>query len=311
MRARRLIADVPGLRLDSFLAERLEGYSRGAAQALIRKGSVRVDGRLGETSRKLREGEVVEIDEPASSWETELSVDDWIIHEDAALMVILKPAGLLMHPLGETWLSAPQAALSEAAPNLAGLLYKRHMRLGGKVPRALERCGLVHRLDRQTSGVLVIAKTAQAQASLVDAFKRRKVEKTYRAVVRGVPADAKARVEAPIGRRPGHRKVEVTPYGKTAQTSLRVVETSRKHALVEAKPLTGRTHQIRAHLALIGHPVAGDPEFEAVTVEPKAPRLMLHAWRLSFEHPSTGKRAAFEAAPPADFRKFWAACKKG
>lgn len=303
-----LVADVPGLRLDRFLAERLEGYSRGAAQALIERGLVRVDGKQGHADHKLREGALVEISESRADWGLGEGVDDWLVHEDKALLVLVKPAGLLMHPLGETWLSAPEAALSERDPNLAGLLYKR---FGGKLPAGLERCGIVHRLDRQTSGLLVVAKTAKAQAALISSFKEREIDKTYRAIVRGVPADAKARVDAPIGRKPGHRKVGVTPFGKMAQTALRVIETAPAHGLVEAKPLTGRTHQIRAHLALVGHPVAGDPEFEAPDARPKAPRLMLHAFRLAFDHPSGGKRAEFKAVPPKDFQAFWRLCKAG
>lgn len=294
----RLIADAPGMRLDAFLAERLEGYSRGAAQALIERGLVTVDGRPAQSSLKLKEGQIIELAEAEVEWDVDFSV----VFEDPSILVIVKPAGLLMHPLGETWLTRPEAALHEKQPNLAGLLYKR----GNK---RVQRCGIVHRLDRQTSGLLVVAKTAQAYGALVEAFKDREMDKTYRAIVRGVPKDVKSRVEAPIGRKPGHRKVEVTPFGKTAQTQFRVVEAAKAHAVVEAKPLTGRTHQIRAHLALVGHPVAGDPEFEAPGAKPAAPRLMLHAWKLAFAHPKTGRPLEFTAPPPKDFRDFWKSCK--
>lgn len=294
--ARALTCDVPGLRLDRFLAEKLEGYSRGAAQKLIERGLVRVDGKPGQADMKLREGALVEIEEARQDWDLELTA----LHEDSSILVINKPAGLLMHPLGESWLSAAETSL-HGEMNLAGILYKRGL---SKVPR----CGIVHRLDRPTSGVLVVAKTKAAYESLVEAFKNREMDKTYRAIVRGIPSDA--RVEAPIGRKPGHRKVEVTPFGKTAQTHIKVVEAAKNHALVEAKPLTGRTHQIRAHLALVGHPVAGDNEFEAAGARPKAPRLMLHAYKLSFEHPKTGETLAFTAPYPRDFKEFWKTLKR-
>lgn len=302
-----LVAEEPWRRLDLFLAARLEGYSRSAAKALIEGGGVRVGGQAASPDRALAAGERVDVEFSQSAWSQDESLEGWVLHEDAHLLVLDKPAGLLMHPLGETWLSRPEAALCEKEPNLAGLLLKRRPQVGRG---GMERCGLVHRLDRQTSGVLLVAKTPAAQKALVEDFKQRRIQKLYRAVVRGVPAQARSKVEAPIGREPGHRKVLVTPFGKTAQTQFRVLESAPAAALVEAKPLTGRTHQIRAHLALIGHPVAGDVEFDK-TDQPRPPRLMLHAYEVEFPHPGTGKPARFQAPLPADLRAFWRVCRGG
>ena len=291
-----------GKRLDAFLAEHLTAYSRVFLKGLITQGLVTVDGKPGRADRKVEEGQLVVAnlpeDAPGPSAE---DFESWVLFEDRRLLVLNKPSGLLMHPLGESWLTAPEAARAEDETNVAALLQiHRPAILKAKTPR----CGIVHRLDRPTSGVLAVAKDPETYAALTGAFKDRMMEKTYRAVVAGVPKD-RSRVEAPVGRNPGHRRVVVTPLGKTAETSFKVVAKKKKAALVEATPLTGRTHQIRAHLAFLGHPVAGDMEFPGL----KAPRLMLHAWRLAFTHPLTGKDAEFTADPPADFMKFWRTLK--
>lgn len=291
-----------GKRLDAFLAEHLTSYSRVFLKGLITQGLVTVDGLPGRADRKVEEGQLVEArlpeDAPGPSSE---DFESWVLFEDRRLLVLNKPSGLLMHPLGESWLSAPEAARAESETNMAALLQiHRPAILKAKTPR----CGIVHRLDRPTSGVLAVAKDPETYEALTGAFKDRMMEKTYRAIVAGAPKD-RSRVEAPVGRNPGHRRVVVTPLGKTAETSFKVVAKKKKAAMVEATPLTGRTHQIRAHLAFLGHPVAGDLEFPGL----KAPRLMLHAWRLAFTHPLTGKDAEFTADPPADFTKFWRTLK--
>jgi 23S rRNA pseudouridine1911/1915/1917 synthase len=302
-----LIAEVRGTRLDGFIAQKMPRYTRSLVKSLIERGFVTVDGVRRDADHRLKEGERVEVSLSSAAPEpTSLPVE--VIHEDKDLLVLLKPAGLLMHPLGETWLKVPEAVLAEAQDSMAAWLLKTHP----AITRAgTPRCGIVHRLDRQTSGVLLAAKTPKAYESLVNQFKEREIEKLYRAIVRGVPADKRPRVQAPIGRMPGHRKVTVTPFGKSAETAFKVVAAAKDAALVEASPLTGRTHQIRAHLALIGHPVAGDVEFEAAGGPgPIAPRLMLHAYKISFAHPRTRKPVSFSAEPPRDFRDFWSLCRK-
>lgn len=303
-----MTADVAGTRLDQFVALKLERYSRSHVKSLIKRGLVTVGGVVRPADHRLKEGERVVVAIVETGWGPAGEFEGWVLHEDKNLLVLNKPPGLLMHPLGASWLKAPEAALSELEPNLAGLLQLAR-------PAILEagtpRCGIVHRLDRQTSGVLLAAKTPRAYDRLVSQFKEREIEKLYRAIVRGVPRDKAPRVEAPIGRLPGHRKITVTPFGKAAETSFKVVSSCPSAAVVEAKPLTGRTHQIRAHLALLGHPVMGDDEFDTPRGrKPWPPRLMLHAYRVSFSHPRTGKAAVFTAEPPKDFQAFWSLCRK-
>jgi 23S rRNA pseudouridine1911/1915/1917 synthase len=294
-------------RLDKLLALRVGKYSRSHLQDLIERGLVTVDGKKEAPSKKLKGGERIVVSGAKAEWPELAAFESWVIHEDAAVIVLNKPAGLLMHPLGESWLASPEAALAEPDANLAGVLQRARPEI---LKKGTPRCGIVHRLDRQTSGVLLVAKTPAAYEALVSDFKDRLVQKLYRAVVRGVPADKAARVEAPIGRDPGHRKVKVTPYGKLAETQLKVVGTAKGAALVEARPLTGRTHQIRAHLALTGNPVMGDAEFDKKKEgQPWPPRLLLHAYRVAFEHPKTGQVVEFSCEPPADFTKFWRSLK--
>ena len=298
-----LVCDAPGFRLDRFLALRRPELSRGHWRQLIDNGAVTVDGTPRPADYELKDGQRVAVVHPETGWSQQQDFDSWLIHEDKDLLVLDKPAGLLMHPLGDSWLRRPEAALAEREPNLAGILQKARPALG-----KVYRCGIVHRLDRQTSGVLLVAKNERAQEELLSAFKERRVKKVYRALVRGVPAQKATRVQAPIGRKPGHRKVVVTPFGKSAETDFSVVETGGAAAIIEARPLTGRTHQIRAHLSLIGHPVAGDVEFDAVS--PKPARMLLHAFKIDFTHPGTGKPVSYTARLPKDFTEFWKKVKR-
>lgn len=234
-----------------------------------------------------------------------------MLHEDASLLVLHKPTGFLMHPLGETWLKRPEAAAAETEANLAGLLLRLRP---GIVEAGTPRCGIVHRLDRPTSGLLLVAKTPAAYERLVAAFAAREVSKTYRAIVLGGHDKKRHLVDAPVGRQPGRRRMEVLAWGRPSQTQLRIVGSAPGASLIEADPKTGRTHQIRVHLAEIGLPVLGDPEairaVEKRRIEelrlPEPPRLMLHAYRLRLKHPKTRKATTFTASPPKDFRDYWA-----
>jgi 23S rRNA pseudouridine1911/1915/1917 synthase len=298
-RERVFVCELGGGRLDRFLTDKLSDFSRSYVQDLISRGRVTVDGKPKRRDYHLQEEERVKVRLEDASWEGS-DFDRWVIFEDKDLLVIDKPAGLLVHPLGPSWLKAPQAALTEREPNLAGLIQKARPQLSRA---GLERCGIVHRLDRPTSGVMLVAKTAQAQRGLLEDFKDRSVNKTYWAIVRGSPRQDEL-VSAPVGRKQSRRTVEVTPYGKTAETALKVLRKSPQFSWVEAKPRTGRTHQIRAHLAWLGHPVAGDPDFDKGA--PAPPRMMLHAHRIAFIHPVSGEPVSFKAGAPEDFRTFWA-----
>ncbi len=298
----RFIVEHEGSRLDRFLADKLDGLSRGHVKDLIERGCVTVGGKQSKANYRLRAEEVIEIVFPGSA-AGGADFERWVLHEDKHLLVLRKPAGLLMHPLGESWLSAPRAAITDKRSNLAGLLQEHRP---GILDNGVERCGIVHRLDRQTSGVLLVAKTPQAYEALLEDFKERRITKLYRALVRGVPKEERARVRAPIGRNPGHRRVIVTQFGKSAETAFRLLERAAGAALVEARPLTGRTHQIRAHLAYLGHPVLGDIEFDKQRPgEPWPERMLLHAYRVELTHPGTGRKASYTAPLPADFRSFW------
>lgn len=312
---RELSVDVPGERLDRFLARRLESVTRAYCKELIERGRVTVGGAARSADYRVRDGDFIRVEAARGEW-PKLDLDDWVIRDDPQFLAIAKPSGLLMHPLGETWLKRPEAAAAEKDPNLAGLVFRTKPKI---VEAGTPRCGLVHRLDRPTSGVLLIAKTPAAYEALTRAFAERRVGKTYRAVVLGEPERERLGIDAPVGRLPGRRRMEVLPWGRPAQTEFRVLESARGASLVEAEPRTGRTHQIRVHLAELGYPVLGDPEWirsaEAARLEalalPAPPRMMLHAYRLRLGHPRTGKPLTLTAPLPKDFRDYWRSVKAG
>jgi 23S rRNA pseudouridine1911/1915/1917 synthase len=297
-----LMVETGGARLDAFLSRELTGYTRAFLKDLIAGGHVTVNGAKRDADDRVGDADRVTVELPELAPVPGTDFESWVLFEDKRLMVLNKPTGLLMHPLGSSWLTSPEAARAESTENLAALLQvHRPAILKARTPR----CGIVHRLDRPTSGVLVVAKDPEVYAALCAGFKAREMEKTYRAIVRG-EMTGKSRVDAPIGRAPGARKIVVTSLGKSAETAFKVASKKKGATLVEAMPLTGRTHQIRAHLAHMGHPVMGDAEFDRPSAsEPKAPRLMLHAYKLLFEHPASGRPAMFTAEPPKDFVAFW------
>lgn len=215
-----------------------------------------------------------------------------VVHEDADLLVINKPAGLTVHPGAGQPSGTLVNAIAARAPEL--------LRLGGGL-----RPGIVHRLDKDTSGLLVVARTEEALRSLQQQVADRTMRRTYLALVVGRVAHDEGRIEAPIGRDPHHRtRMAVVRSGRQAATRYRVLERMAAHTLVEASLVTGRTHQIRVHFAHIGHPVAGDPVYGGRAASERGlglARQALHAYRLAFRHPRSGTEAAFEAAPPADF----------
>jgi 23S rRNA pseudouridine1911/1915/1917 synthase len=218
-----------------------------------------------------------------------------VIYEDDALLVVNKPAGMVVHP-----------APGHPGGTLVNALLARYPTLAGSGD---DRPGIVHRLDRDTSGVIVIAKSEQVRCALQKQFQGRSVHKAYVALLYGHLEPARGRIEAPLGRDPHHRqRMAVLPGGREAATEYRVVEHLVLHSgpaagdytLVEALPQTGRTHQIRVHLASIGHPVVGDRVYGRRKARLPAPRQFLHASRLEIQHPVTGRRMEFEAPLPPD-----------
>ena len=253
-----------------------------------------VNGRAGHAADHVAKGDVVELSTspaqpmPAQAEHLELEV----IYQDDDLVVIDKPPGMVVHP---------------APGHHSGTLVNALLGLGGKWSAAggEERPGIVHRLDKGTSGLIVAARNDVAHRALAAQLKDRSLSRTYLAVVRGAMKTHAGELEGPIGRHPKERKrMAVVKGGRYARTRYEVVERRRLYTLVRCDLDTGRTHQIRVHLAAFGHPVAGDPDYAGRrTGEPARP--MLHAWRLRLRHPRTGAEMSFEAAPPADFTSFW------
>ncbi len=280
--------EMAGLRLDQALARLLPQESRSRLARLIEEGFVRVAGRVASASLKMRSGEAVEVElvarEVDSAFRPE-AIALAVVHEDEDVLVLDKPAGLVVHPGSGNW----------AGTMLNALLH--HSPAAGELPRA----GIVHRLDKDTSGLLVVAKNEPAQLALVRQLQARTMKRTYFALARG-RVKAAGSVDAPIGRHPVHRtRMAVVAGGKPAVTHFKVREAFPGHTLLECSLETGRTHQIRVHLASIGHPIEGDPVYGKKGAR-ALERQALHAWKLAFVHPRSGKTVEFEAPLPGDFR---------
>lgn len=282
-----------GGRLDKLLVARLPEFSRSRIQSLIRDGQVLVDGTpAGKAGLAVETGQQVEIHIPEtrpSSLEAE-SIPLNIIFENEDVIVIDKPAGMVVHPAaGHASGTLVNAALAHA-PEMEGI--------GGE-----QRPGIVHRLDKNTSGLLVIAKNDAAHRWLVDQFKGRNVEKTYIALVDGAPPTPTGRVEAPIGRSTANRQMmAVVPdtKGRAAVTEYRTRQTFTDHTLLEVHPITGRTHQIRVHMTFLGCPVAGDTVYGHRKSSIPIHRHFLHAARLKIILPGEKEAQTFEAPLPTE-----------
>jgi 23S rRNA pseudouridine1911/1915/1917 synthase len=292
--------DLAGVRLDVALTRLAPDLTRARAQRLLDGGYVLVDGHRAKAAARLRGGERVEVTlpDPEPSGLVAQDLPLAVLHEDADLVVLDKAAGMVVHPAR----GSPHSTVVNA------LLH----RLGTGAPG--DRLGLVHRLDKETSGCLVVAKTEAALAALQASFKARAVDKTYLALCHGRPAP-EGRLDTPYGRHPRDRTrfTARVASARRAVTAWRVREAFPGAALVEVTLHTGRTHQIRVHLAEAGHPLLADATYGGTRREarlsPEDPvrraagaigRQALHAWRLAFDHPRTGKRVRFEAPVPAD-----------
>ena len=280
-----------GPRLDRYLAENVAGLTRTAAGRLAREGHVRVNGKPARPADLVRQDDVVEFERAASIATNPQpeAIPLEVLYEDADLVVVVKPAGMVAHP---------------AAGHHTGTLVHALLGLGGSWSAAggVARPGLVHRLDKDTSGLLVAARTDAAHQALSAQLADRTMSRTYQAIAVGRVAGPAGVLEGDIGRHPRDRKrMAVVATGRSARTRYEVLEVLRGHTLLRCDLETGRTHQIRVHLAAFGHPIAGDRVYGGGGA---APRPMLHAWRLKLRHPRTGEAMSFEAAPPEDFRSF-------
>ena len=278
-------------RLDQFLAKRLPEFSRSRLQQLIRDGFVRLNNSRSRPRQIVRGGDKIELTEPPLEKIETLPepIPLEILFEDDDLIVINKPAGLVVHPgAGHREHTLVNALLNHCA-TLSGI--------GGK-----ERPGIVHRIDKETSGCLVVAKNDATHRDLSRQFAARTVEKIYLALVAGKLRKPAGVIEERIGRHPVHRKQmsAIALRGRAAKTEYRVVRSSDRATLVECRLHSGRTHQIRVHLHHLGHPVLGDKVY-APRLANDFPRQMLHAWNLGFRHPGTEEWKNFEAPLPDDF----------
>jgi 23S rRNA pseudouridine1911/1915/1917 synthase len=296
--ARRVSLAVPvgadGLRADRFVAD-ATGMSRAHIQRLIRDGRLTRDGRVIRANVSIAPGDALELDIPDVR-PVEIEAEEIplrVVYEDDDVMIVDKPAGLVTHPSpGHAGGTLVNALLAIGGPETFGGI------------AGVARPGIVHRLDRDTSGLIMVARNDRAQASLMAQLKARRVKKTYLALVSGEPPASVGRIEAPIGRDPRHRtRMAVVPDGRRAVTAYRVRERFGAWTLLEVDLVTGRTHQIRVHLSSIGHAVAGDPVYatgDARRGPDGLERLFLHAWRLELEAPSGGRVIHATSALPGD-----------
>jgi 23S rRNA pseudouridine1911/1915/1917 synthase len=291
-----LVAAAPLERLDRYLADHCPGLTRAAAQRLIREGWVSVNGAPAKASLVPSAGDRIHIARLASQGVPLRAVPSLplsVLYEDGDLLVLDKPAGLVVHPgaghNGDTLVDI----LLAYRPSLAD------------ADLDSTRPGIVHRLDRDTSGLIIVAANRAAQQALQAQFKGRTVEKVYQALAYGHLAPAEARIEAPLARDPQQRQrmAVAREGGRMAITHYRVAEYLRGACLAEVALLTGRTHQIRVHLSSIGHPIVGDRIYGPRRQAIPAPRQMLHAWRLSFDPPTRHERLTFTAEIPSDMAR--------
>jgi len=287
-----------GQRLDRYLVTVLSELSRTQIQQLIANEAIQVNGRASKPGYLLRVDDKITVDQDATLPQTSqaqpnaLPLD--IVYEDEDVLIINKAPGMVVHP-----------APGHSNDTLVNALLAYYPDL--QADDTDQRPGIVHRLDRDTSGLLIVAKNTRAQAALVEQMQRHEVVKRYQALVEGVIALDQGSIDAPIGRDPRHRQqMAITTVGsREARTHFRVLERFNRHTLLLIQLETGRTHQVRVHLKAIGHPVVGDLTYGSGNVirGSKLDRQFLHAWQLQFAHPISGKPLQFEAPLPADLQK--------
>ena len=295
----RFTADAGGLRLDKYLDGVCPDLSRSRLQQLIAQGNVTLDGAAAKPSTRLKLGQavVVFVPDPVESPLLPQDIPLDVVYQDADVIVVDKPAGLTVHPGPGHRDSTMVNALLAMCPDLQGI--------GGTV-----RPGIVHRLDKDTSGLIVVAKNEVAHRKLSEAMKARECKKVYLALLHGNVKLDEAAIDAPIGRDPANRKrMAIVATGRQATTRYRVIERLAGHTLVEAQLVTGRTHQLRVHFASIGHPPVGDSVYSRTGSS--LGRQFLHAHRLVFRLPSTDEYVEFESPLPQDLSSYLSTLRNG
>lgn len=291
----RVAEHVPGgTRLDSYLADTLKLFTRSQAKRRIRK--LLVNGKPAKLSKRIQPGDLLELeylDAPPTELLPEAIQLD-ILFEDDNVLVVNKPQGLVVHPAAGNWTGT-----------LVNALLHHCARLKERFPGEEARPGIVHRLDKDTSGLIITAKSSESREFLARQFRLRRVGKQYIAIVRGEPAEERGRIESSIARDRRHRKrfriVRSGPGGKKAITLYRVLRRKGGHALLSLRPRTGRTHQLRVQLASLGCPIVGDALYGGKAAAP----LLLHAYRLRIRLPGESEPRTFRAPLPQRFREFW------
>lgn len=295
MSSKKLIVDCENVkrRLDVYLVQNLNNLSRSYIQKLINEGYIKVNNRTEKPNYKLKLGDKIKIEFPQPK---ELSVKPEnikldVLYEDDEVIVINKPKGMVVHPAPGNYTSTMVNALLAHCENLSGI-------------NGMIRPGIVHRLDKDTSGVIMAAKTDKAHKDLARQIKERTVKRRYVALVHGIIKEDKGCIDAPIGRHPVNRKKMAVTHknSKRAVTHFKVVERFDDYTLIEASLETGRTHQIRVHMAYIGHPLVGDTVYGLKRNNLGFKGQALHAKSLGFKHPKTGQYLEFTAPIPVDFK---------
>lgn len=294
-----LTVEVSGQRLDKYLAEEMADLSRSRIKELVQAGEVLVNGKKSKVSYKVQKGDLIQVTvlplEPLALEAENIPLD--IVYEDEDVIVVNKPQGMVVHPAA----GHPSHTLVNA------LLY--HTRDLADSPEGF-RPGIVHRIDKDTSGLLMVAKNAAARESLEKQLAAKSNKRQYLAIVHGNFAEEEGTIDAPIGRNPKDRKqMAVVEKGKSAVTHFKVLEQYQGYSLVECQLETGRTHQIRVHMAYIGHPLAGDPLYGPRKTLPGHGQF-LHAKTLGFEQPRTGEWLEFSVQPPEIFQQTVADLRK-
>ena len=294
-----VVKDNENIRLDSYIVTEDKDLSRATIQRLSEEGNILVNGTIKKNSYKVKNGDIIEINIPEIK-ETKLEAQDIpieIVYEDSDIIVVNKPKGLVVHPAnGNPDGTLVNAIMNICKDSLSGI--------GGE-----KRPGIVHRLDKDTSGLLIIAKNDKAHINMSEQIKNRKVNKKYIALVRGVIKENEATINMPIARsKKDRKKMAVDKNGKEAITHFKVLKRYDNYTLLEIKIDTGRTHQIRVHMSEIGHPVIGDEVYSNGKNEFNVKGQMLHAKSLDFTHPITGKKMHLEADIPDYFKNVIQIC---